>query len=113
MENNSSDDMHARLCSPYVYVVLIAFLAIAAFYLIAEHRVHLYGYLSWLPLAALIALHFWMHASHRHGGHSSHDSQTRHASTLTSGDTHAIGSAGIWIVGTRGPEFGSFYSIRL
>ena len=41
MEKNGSDDMRARLCSPYVNVVLIDFLAIAAFYLIAEHRAHL------------------------------------------------------------------------
>lgn len=77
MEKNGSDDMHGRLCSPYVNVVLIAFLAIAAFYLIAEHRAHLYGYLSWLPLVAFIALHFWMHAGHRHGSHGSHGDQKR------------------------------------
>jgi hypothetical protein len=88
MEKNSPEDAHGRLCSPYVYVVLIAFLAIAAFYLIVEHRVHLYGYLSWLPLAVLFVLHFWMHAGHRHGGHGSHDGQKRGSQPDRKSGTH-------------------------
>lgn len=88
MEKKSSEEAHARLCSPYVYVVLIAFLAIAAFYLIAEHRVHLYGYLSWLPLGILLALHFWMHAGHRHGSHGSHRDQKRDPVADQKPETH-------------------------
>jgi hypothetical protein len=77
MEKNGSHNAHGRLCSPYVNVVLVVSLAIAAFYLIVEHRAHLYGYLSWLLPVAFIALHFWMHAGHRHGSHRSHVDQKR------------------------------------
>lgn len=46
---------------------LAGFLAVAAFYLITEHRAHLLG---WLPLIIFLAcplLHVFMHG--RHGGH--------------------------------------------
>jgi len=56
--------------------ILIAFLAIAAFYLIAEHRAHLLGALPFLLLLACPLMHFFMHGKHgsHHpsGGHSEH-----------------------------------------
>ncbi|HVC63607.1 MAG TPA: DUF2933 domain-containing protein [Acetobacteraceae bacterium] len=51
-------------------VVLCGFLAIAAFFLIAEHRAHLVlavPYLPWLLLLACPLMHLFMH-----GGHGSH-----------------------------------------
>jgi hypothetical protein len=48
-------------------IVLIGFLAVAAFYLLTEHRAHLYGALPWLLLAACPLMHLFMH-----GGHGSH-----------------------------------------
>ena len=51
-------------------IVLLVFLAIAAFYLIAEHQAHLAGILPWLLLAACPLLHVFMHSGHgSHGGH--------------------------------------------
>ena len=47
-------------------VTLIAFLAIAAFFLVTEHSAHLFGVLPWLLLLACPLMHF-MH--HGHGGH--------------------------------------------
>ncbi len=47
--------------------VLLAFLAIAAFFLIPEHRAHLFGILPYLLLLACPLLHLFMHG--RHGGH--------------------------------------------
>jgi hypothetical protein len=79
MEKNGPNNAHGRLCSPYANVVLVVSLAIAAFYLIVEHNAHLYGYLSWLLPVAFIALHFWMHAGRRHGGHGSHGEQKRNS----------------------------------
>jgi hypothetical protein len=54
--------------------LLAAFLAIAAYFLIAEHRAHLSGLLNYLPYLLLLLcplMHVLMHG--RHGGHRSHD----------------------------------------
>ncbi len=54
--------------------VFIGFAAIAAYFLIAEHRAHLSEYLKYWPLLLVLAcplLHLFMHGGH--GGHGSHD----------------------------------------
>ncbi len=43
---------------------LLAFLAIAGFFLWTEHRAHLLGALPWLLLLACPLLHFFMHRGH-------------------------------------------------
>lgn len=50
-------------------LVAIAFLAIAGFYLVLEHRAHLLGYLPFLILLLCPLLHVFMHRGHGHGGH--------------------------------------------
>jgi hypothetical protein len=55
--------------------VLIAFLGVAAYFLIAEHKAHLSGYLQYWPYLLLLAcplLHLFMHGGHGHGGSSGH-----------------------------------------
>ena len=53
-------------------IALIGFLAIAGFYLITEHRAHVFGYLPFLLLLACPLLHVFMHRGHGdHGGGSS------------------------------------------
>ena len=56
--------------------VFIGFIAIAAFFLIAEHKAHLSGWLSaygiWLLLLACPVMHLFMHGGHGHGGHGDH-----------------------------------------
>jgi len=55
-------------CTPRGYNwILIAFLAIAAFYLFTEHRAHLLGALPFLLLLACPLMHLFMH--HGHGDH--------------------------------------------
>jgi hypothetical protein len=49
-------------------IVLIAFLAIAGFYLITEHRAHFFGYLPFLLLLACPLLHMFMHRGHGDSG---------------------------------------------
>ena len=49
---------------------LIAALAIGAFFLLGEHRVHALGVLPFLLLAACPLLHFFMHRGH--GGNHEH-----------------------------------------
>ena len=57
-------------------LVTIAFLAIGAFFLVTEHRAHLFGWLPWLLLLACPLLHIFMHGGHGgdggHGGHGGH-----------------------------------------
>lgn len=58
-------------------LAFLGFSAIAAYFLITEHRAHLalaVPYLPWLLLAACPLMHLFMH--HGHGGHDSdkHDS---------------------------------------
>jgi DUF2933 family protein len=56
-------------------IVLVGFLAIAGFYLVTEHRAHLYGILPWLLLLACPFMHFFMHGGHGgHGGRETRDS---------------------------------------
>ena len=47
---------------------LIAFLGIAAFFLITEHQAHLFGILPYVLLLACPILHLFMHKGH--GGHT-------------------------------------------
>lgn len=64
-------------------------LAIAAFYLLTEHRAHLalgLPYLPFLLLAACPLLHVFGHGGH--GGHSGH----RHSQQHRSGDSHSPSS---------------------
>lgn len=53
--------------------VFIGFAAIAAFFLIAEHRAHA---VQWLPLVLLAACPL-MHFFHGHGGHEGHRHRRR------------------------------------
>ena len=50
--------------------VLVAFIGIAAFFLVTEHRAHVLGVLPYLLLLACPLLHWLMHGGH--GGHDEH-----------------------------------------
>lgn len=66
-----SHEVHRR--KPIFNLVLIGFLAVAAYFLIAEHRAHLSGVMYYLPYLLLLAcpvMHLFMHhGHHRHGEH--------------------------------------------
>lgn len=53
--------------------VLFGFAAIAAFFLLAEHRAHAIQYLPWLLLLACPLMHLF----HGHGGHGGHGGNDR------------------------------------
>lgn len=56
-------------------LALLVFGAIAAFFLITEHRAHLWGWLPYLLLLACPLMHVLMHGGHGgHGGHSDEQS---------------------------------------
>lgn len=77
MTEESKDGMHSFFTSRQG-LVLVAFLAIAGYFLWTEHRAHVIGVLSWLPWLLLLAcplLHIFMHGGHGgHGGHGSKES---------------------------------------
>lgn len=55
-----------------IKITLIAFLAIIGFFLIAEHRAHLYGLLPYSFLLLCLVMHLFMHGGHgdeKKGGH--------------------------------------------
>jgi hypothetical protein len=54
-------------------VVLVAFLAIAAFFLLTEHTAHVFGVLPYVLLLLCPLPHVFMH--HGHDGHLSHDEE--------------------------------------
>jgi hypothetical protein len=76
-------------------LVFLAFLGIALFFLLSEHRIHA---LSWLPLILLAAcplLHMFMHGGHgghgglhagRDGGHGSHEPNSRNPALPLAGE---------------------------
>ena len=61
--------------------VFAGFFAIAAYFLITEHRAHLSGWLStygvFVLLLACPVLHLFMHRGHGRGGHGKADSSSR------------------------------------
>lgn len=50
---------------------------VGGFYLLTEHRAHLYGFLPYLALAACPLMHFFMHRRHHHGGHDQRGDDAR------------------------------------
>lgn len=57
-------------------LVLLAFLAIAAFFLITEHTAHVFGILPYALLLLCPVLHLFMHRGH--GDHSGHGDNHDH-----------------------------------
>ena len=81
MQHDGHSDEKRSFFASRANIVLIGFLVLGGFYLIAEHRAHLWLALSWLPWLLLLAcplMHFFMHGGH--GGHGG------------SGDTETSGS---------------------
>ena len=57
-------------------LVLLGFLAVAAFFLVTEHTAHVLGVLPYLFLLLCPLMHLFMHGSH--GGHGGHDGPAGH-----------------------------------
>ena len=75
MEHGGHDGAKPGFFASRANIVLVAFLAIAGFYLITEHTAHVIPYLPWLLLLACPFLHFFMHGGH--GGHGSDQAADR------------------------------------
>lgn len=70
-----SNDSGKGLFSSKSNLALMAFLAIAGVFLVAEHRVHVIEWLPFLLLAACLLMHLF----HGHGGHGGHGDQGKGA----------------------------------
>lgn len=66
-------------------IAFVVLLAIAAFYLIAEHRAHLLGVLPYAFLLACPLMHIFMHGDHS-GHRHDHGSQPKSPSVDKSAD---------------------------
>lgn len=73
--------------------VLLAFLAIAAFFLLTEHRAHAWGVAPYLLLLACPLLHFFMHRGH--GAHGGFGRAGSHADGGPDADRHQDTTAAI------------------
>ena len=62
-------------------LALMAFLAIAVFFLATEHTAHFFGVLPFLLLLLCPLLHVFMH-----GGHGKHGSHANHQDEIAQGD---------------------------
>ena len=65
--NTPSESHHQEPKLSRTHWVLIGFLAIAGFFLVTEHRAHLFGLLPFLLVLACPLMHFFMHGGHGHG----------------------------------------------
>lgn len=50
-----------------MWIALIGFLAVGGFFLLTEHRAHVFGALPYLLVLACLLMHLFMHRGH--GGH--------------------------------------------
>lgn len=50
-------------------LTLLVAAMVGGFYLVTEHRAHLFGLLPYLILLACPLMHVFMHKGHGHGGH--------------------------------------------
>ena len=67
--NHECDDRKSSFWKSGQGIALCVTVAIAALYLMTEHRAHLW---EWLPYAVLLLcplMHLFMHGGHSHGGH--------------------------------------------
>lgn len=63
------------------------FAVIAAFYLLTEHRAHLFGWLPFILLAACPIMHIFMHGGHGvHRGHGGSKSDAENESSRPRSD---------------------------
>lgn len=61
-------------------LVLVGFLAIAAYFLLSEHRAHLMGAWPLLLVLACVVMHVFMHGAHGGGhGHDDNSGGSGHA----------------------------------
>ena len=71
--SNGEGQDRLRKISRYVF---FGFVAVAAYFLITEHRAHVIPFLPFLLLAACPLMHIFMHRGHGHGSHDDEESSS-------------------------------------
>lgn len=75
-----------------INVALLGFLAIAVFFLVSEHRAHVFGFLPLLLLLLCPLLHLFMHGGHGgHGGAGGRDAGSTDPHARHAHDRHPSG----------------------
>jgi hypothetical protein len=68
-------------------LVMLGFLAIAAFFLIVEHTAHFFGVLPFVLLLLCPLMHVFMHGGHGgHGGHRGHSGDAENGEPTEGGE---------------------------
>lgn len=62
----------------YMRVAFWGFVAVAAFYLLTEHRAHVFGWAPYLIFLLCPLMHIFMHRSHSHSAEKELESQSEH-----------------------------------
>jgi len=75
--SETPDDSNTPFLRSPAGIALLVFGGIAGFFLVLEHRAHLYGILPFLILALCPLMHLFMHRGH--GGHGGGKSGDQHA----------------------------------
>lgn len=80
MQDRFKSERHqrGRLSSGLIFA---AFALISLFFLLAEHRAHLFGWLPYLLLAACPLMHLFHRGHGGHGSHSKHSDQEQASSS--------------------------------
>ena len=66
---NQEHEQNSHPASSKWMLVFIGFALVAGFFLLTEHRAHVFGYLPYLLLLACPLMHLF---GHGHGGHANH-----------------------------------------
>ena len=74
MNNDHHHEQPPRRSSSRSWIVFAVLAAVGAFFLLSEHRAHLFGALPYLLLALCPLMHLF-HGHGHHGGHRRHGSQ--------------------------------------
>jgi hypothetical protein len=90
MEHKHESDNDGAMKSK-ANIALIIFLLIGAFFLVTEHRSHLYAWVPYWPYLLLLAcplMHLFMHGGHGHGGHGSSEASNETTKVKENGSHH-------------------------
>jgi Protein of unknown function (DUF2933) len=72
--NQEQTSRRSGWLGPHTGIVVLVFLAVISFFMLTQHRLHLFGVLPYLLLLACPIMHFFMHR--RHGSHGAHTAES-------------------------------------